>query len=114
MVKRCNFDDAIAFYQHQDELDVMDQSMLNALTYLNSQNLHGRAMPEYGRIELKFSHGDCPVTMNIEFDSLRETGTASIILPMNCIKEKRAVLGELLHRINCITDAFKWDFIKLL
>lgn len=109
MLKRYDISDAMVFFQKQKDLDVLDQSMLSALTYLDSQNLRGHAMPEYGRIELKFGHGGCPFTMNIEFDPPRETATASIILPMNCVKEKRAVLSELLHRINYITVLGEWD-----
>lgn len=108
MLKRYDIDEAMAFFQRQEELDVMDQSMLNFLTYLNSHDLHGHAMPEYGRIELKFGLSGCPFTMNIEFDARRETGTASIVMPMNCVKEKRAVLCELLHRINYITVLGEW------
>lgn len=109
MLKRYDIDNAMAYFQKKADLDVMDQSMLSALTYLDSQNLRGHAMPEYGQIELKFGHGGCPFTMKIEFDPLRETATASIVLPMNCVKEKRAVLGELLHRINYITVLGEWD-----
>lgn len=109
MLKRCDIEEAISFFQQQGDLDVMDQSMLNALTYLESHELRGHVMPEYGRIELRFSNGGCPLTMIIEFDPDRETCTASIKLPMNCVKEKRASLGELLHRINYITVLGEWE-----
>lgn len=109
MLKRCDIEEAISFFQKQGDLDIMDQSMLNTLTYLESHELRGHVMPEYGRIELRFSNGGCPLTMIIEFDPDRETGTASIKLPMNCVKEKRAVLGELLHRINYITVLGEWE-----
>ena len=106
-MKLYGIDDAKTYLERKEDLDVLDQSMLNTLSYLESLDMHGHAMPEYGRIELSV-RGRYSFMMNIEFDAERKTAAATVTMPMACVEEKRAVVGELLHRINFITVLGQW------
>ena len=108
MMKAHGISEAKAYLEGLDERDVMEMSMLATLDYLDSHNMKGHAMPEYGMIELKFGGSSWPLTMKIDFDSDREVATACVVMPGTCIKEKRTVVSELLHRINFVTVLGQW------
>lgn len=108
MMKGHGITAARAYLESLDERDVMEESMKAVLEYLESHNMKGDAMPEYGLIELKFGGGSYPLTMKIEFDADRETASASVIMPATCVKEKRTTLAELLHRINFVMVLGEW------
>ena len=108
MMKGHGIVEAKAFLEALEERDAMEESMLATLNYLDSHDMKGEAMPEYGVIELKFGGSGWPLTMKIDFDSDRRVATASVVMPTVCVKEKRTVLSELLHRINFVTVLSEW------
>ena len=108
MMKGHGIVEAKAFLEGLEERDPMEESMLATLTYLDSHGMKGAAMPEYGMVELKFGGSGYPLAMKIDFDSDRKVATASVVMPTVCVKEKRTVLGELLHRINFVTVLGQW------
>lgn len=108
MMKEHGISEAKAYLEDLDERDLMEESMLAVLGYLDSHEMKGHAMPEYGMIELKFGGSGWPLTMKIDFDSSRKVATASVVMPTVCVKAKRAPLGELLHRINFVTVLGQW------
>ena len=110
MLKEQGIAEAKAYLEGMEERDAMEESMLNTLDYLESHDMHGHAMPDYGKIELKFGGSGYPLTLKIEFDSDREMASASVTMPTACVKEKRATVADLQHRINYVMALGQWQF----
>ena len=110
MMKGNSIPEAVTYLNGITERDVMEESMLNTLIYLQSRDMNGQAMPEYGQIELRFGGSGFPLTMKIDFDADRRTAVTSILMLASCSEERRAVLSELLHRINFVMVLGQWRF----